>query len=85
MTVILPWGGFGSIISWMFALNGMTLFGAILYSFCRILLLSQLREEKWRQLGQQITRTSSESDPLGSHSGSDRNCSSITENPGNIL
>jgi branched-chain amino acid transport system permease protein len=30
MTVILPWGGFGSIISWMFALNGMTLLGAIL-------------------------------------------------------
>jgi branched-chain amino acid transport system permease protein len=30
MTVILPWGIFGSIISWMFALNGMTLLGAIL-------------------------------------------------------
>jgi branched-chain amino acid transport system permease protein len=30
MTVILPWGVFGSIIGWMFALNGMTLFGAIL-------------------------------------------------------
>jgi branched-chain amino acid transport system permease protein len=30
MTVIIPWGGFGSIISWMFALNGMTLLGAIL-------------------------------------------------------
>jgi branched-chain amino acid transport system permease protein len=30
MTVIIPWGGFGSIISWMFALNGMTLPGAIL-------------------------------------------------------
>jgi len=29
-TVIIPWGAFGSIVSWMFALNGMTLLGAIL-------------------------------------------------------
>jgi branched-chain amino acid transport system permease protein len=29
-TVIIPWGVFGSIVSWMFALNGMTLLGAIL-------------------------------------------------------
>jgi branched-chain amino acid transport system permease protein len=29
-TVIIPWGAFGSIIGWMFALNGMTLLGAIL-------------------------------------------------------
>lgn len=30
MTVILPWGVFGSVISWMFALNGMTVPGAII-------------------------------------------------------
>jgi len=30
ITIILPWGVFGSVIKWMFALNGMTVLGAIL-------------------------------------------------------
>ena len=68
ITVIVPWGGLGSAISKLFALNGLTITGAVLIfvvaAFFTYRNYGRKSEDRWVN---KLATTISKSRPLGNH------------------